>query len=545
MGRPLWRSVFLLQGSAWSAPTVDLEEPLGLGNCICDLTQGQCDLNCCCDPDCDAPGFQNLKDTFSCLPEGPASNTTQQCYSKNWMHSVNPRVDLWVVADDLRGLLCVSVDNNPVHGRYLQNEALRPAARLDDLVRAEQLSSFATTLGHASSQNDVGRRGYQAGDLLKAHYVLSPTTGAMLTMAEQDTLNTQGQGAVEVVAAMPLRSPDPLGACAVGAGQGVRFLYDVPMASCWTQPLDFTSACSAGGLLSPRLQLDTWRLQKLHLAEDARCGDDCVKLDFSQGPELLDPQLKRGSDGSCTCVGALRETHFSISFGYDQAQQVSITNVGVRFELQDIHSSDCQPRPVLQRSSLHFLQSIDGGVQPHARSGNPGYIVGLPLLVARCLAFEEGDARCASFGPQVQAVVPGILPGGLCKLRGATSSNTTSSVQAEAQINFGESAAFGCSLMLDRQELASLCSADNTSLNGGFAGYLDILPFGRLSSRWTHIAAFGSVPADAQDQADWVVVEESTRTEVLKFSDSAALSRERASNSSCTGAVVGINLEVL
>lgn len=62
---------------------------------------------------------------------GPKSATSQYCYSKSWLHSVNPldtqltrnrwqlqlapplrRVDLWVISDDLRGLLCVSVDNS-------------------------------------------------------------------------------------------------------------------------------------------------------------------------------------------------------------------------------------------------------------------------------------------------------------------------------------------------------------------------------------------------------------------------------------------------
>eukprot|EP00913_Durusdinium_trenchii_P004713 g4378.t1 len=117
-------------GSVIGAPTVNLDDPLSLGQCTCDLTQAQCNVNCCCDPDC-----VGLTDSFSCLPEGPKSATTQYCYSKSWLHRVNPRVDLWVIADDLRGLLCVSVDNSAVQGEVFQNQAVLSSSQVDAIVQ--------------------------------------------------------------------------------------------------------------------------------------------------------------------------------------------------------------------------------------------------------------------------------------------------------------------------------------------------------------------------------------------------------------------------
>ena len=35
-----------------------------LGQCLCDLTGNQCDINCCCDTDCSADD----NSTFSCNP---------------------------------------------------------------------------------------------------------------------------------------------------------------------------------------------------------------------------------------------------------------------------------------------------------------------------------------------------------------------------------------------------------------------------------------------------------------------------------------------
>ncbi|CAE7486981.1 Tctn3 [Symbiodinium natans] len=118
---------------ARAAPTVDINDPVSLGKCICDLTRGQCDVNCCCDPDCTS--LVGLTASFSCLPEGPVNASAQYCYSKSWLHSVNPRVDLWVIADDLRGLLCVSVDNSAVRGEVFENEATLSTSQIDAVIQ--------------------------------------------------------------------------------------------------------------------------------------------------------------------------------------------------------------------------------------------------------------------------------------------------------------------------------------------------------------------------------------------------------------------------
>lgn len=212
--------------------------------------------------------------------------------------------------------------------------------------------------------------------------------------------------------------------------------------------------------------------------------------------------------------------------------------MAVSFTLQDVVSQGCQVVSLQQGGSVHFFQEQSDGSQPEARSGNPGYQNGLPLLVSQCLDFD-GSGTCSSYGPRVEATVPGITMAGTCR---RVNSSAAEQDDARVPINFGENSMSGCTLSLTRADLAALCRAGADAATG-FTGLLAMLPFGRSGNRWTQIAAFGSVPTSAQDPADWVQVEELTRTEVPEFSDSAGA--QKASNSTCTGVVTGVDLEVI
>lgn len=81
---------------------------------------------------------------------------------------------------------------------------------------------------------------------------------------------------------------------------------------------------------------------------------------------------------------------------------------------------------VQQAASVRFVQdqavvevpgpkrSFQGACE--ARSGNPGYVAGLPLLLAPCVTVADG--RCEQYGDRQPALVPGIGAGGSCVLSG-------------------------------------------------------------------------------------------------------------------------------
>ncbi|OLP97166.1 Tectonic-1 [Symbiodinium microadriaticum] len=509
-----------LQSLGWltlasAAPSVDINDPVNLGTCTCDLTEGQCDVNCCCDPDCS--GLSGLTGSFSCLPEGPVNANAQYCYSKSWLHSVNPRVDLWVIADDLRGLLCVSVDNSAVRGEVFQNEATLSSSQIDAVIQERQRSS---STGTAADEQVL--RGYRAGDVLKIHSALS-AAGEVLAVTGPSTLEAAGN--MEVVSSLRLPTADPLGTCAA-PGQAVRFLNDVPAAGC-SRNVDLATTCTQ---LGARSRLESFMLRSQYMPEDMRCGSRCLLPEIvapcpagsangsastqctGNALPLEDPVFSGGAD-SCSCKGVLKDVHYNFTFGFDETQQVvRITNMAVSFTLQDVVSQGCQVVSLQQGGSVHFFQEQSDGSQPEARSGNPGYQNGLPLLVSQCLDFD-GSGTCSSYGPRVEATVPGITMAGTCR---RVNSSAAEQDDARVPINFGENSMSGCTLSLTRADLAALCRAGADAATG-FTGLLAMLPFGRSGNRWTQIAAFGSVPTSAQDPADWVQVEELTSRHVQQW----------------------------
>lgn len=48
--------------------------------CICDLTAGQCDVNCCCDAECTQTELERFAELDACVDEGPADEFVTSCY---------------------------------------------------------------------------------------------------------------------------------------------------------------------------------------------------------------------------------------------------------------------------------------------------------------------------------------------------------------------------------------------------------------------------------------------------------------------------------
>lgn len=244
--------------------------------------------------------------------------------------------------------------------------------------------------------------------------------------------------------------------------------------------------------------------------------------------------VRQGS--ACSCLGALRDIKYSIIYGYDKNEGgVVIRSVKTHTRVHDIKSENCQPIRVAQYMSVRFLyERSDLPEVSRSRSGNPGYRVGLPLLAATCKRYDGSD-NCASFdtspGLSPFATVQGIRPDGSCVLK------NDGKAGQDKEIRFGEDAIFGCSVSYTRQQLASICRAGAAT---GFMDLIQLLPFGRLGGRWTHLAAFGDL--QKIEAMDWIAVPALQGSKSLEFDESTS---SKASTSTCKDAVVGVNLEIL
>ncbi|XP_071489486.1 uncharacterized protein [Diadema antillarum] len=108
-----------------------------LSPCPCDLTAGHCDVECCCDEDCNAADIL----VFSCADEVEEILTT--------IHDCNS-TDLYKA--DWSPLLCVQTSNSPYLGMY---QGTVPAQR--DLSAFNQLKTASLT-GRDTSYQDSGSR---------------------------------------------------------------------------------------------------------------------------------------------------------------------------------------------------------------------------------------------------------------------------------------------------------------------------------------------------------------------------------------------------
>lgn len=105
---------------------------------------------------------------------------------------------------------------------------------------------------------------------------------------------------------------------------------------------------------------------------------------------------------------------------------------------------------VPQRYQVEFVAeastpriAADGNIVRRGRSGNPGYLPGLPLLNAQLV--NLGGARA------MLARVPGLA------VYGASGPHCIDADPSDF-INFGEDTITGCSLQLDFQQFSQLCS---------------------------------------------------------------------------------------
>ena len=86
--------------------------------CLCDLTAGVCDANCCCDTECSQDEINIFRDSDSCADETTATGTTTQCLSKDDLYDINPKYSMNVENFIEKSMLCVVVDNSPSDGSF-------------------------------------------------------------------------------------------------------------------------------------------------------------------------------------------------------------------------------------------------------------------------------------------------------------------------------------------------------------------------------------------------------------------------------------------
>ena len=252
-----------------------------LGPCICDLTFATCDWNCNCDPDCTTA--EKAAFTYT-LTEGPSRDNITRCVDPAVV-TVNKRGDITV--DVFTNLVCVTKDNSPSKGFYLDTPTSFTSAELDAIkqqstsiastfttaavktpsptkyaiashnkhgqMTASISASGVTTLSTSSSTSTTPPASSDASISPLATTTVTYQTGGTIPRATGTTTLTSA-----VPAFLPLPASDLVGLC---SDQAPAYAFTTQKSTCTfsTRTVDGATACAASGLLdAARLFKDAW-----------------------------------------------------------------------------------------------------------------------------------------------------------------------------------------------------------------------------------------------------------------------------------------------
>ncbi|XP_054437254.1 tectonic-3 [Pteronotus mesoamericanus] len=353
--------------------TMDLFPVLPI--CICDLTPGTCDINCCCDRDC---YLIHPRTVFSfCLP-GSVRSSSWVCVDNSLIFRSNSPFPSRIFTDS-NGIrqFCVHVNNSKLN--YFQELQKVNASNFQALATEFGGKSFTSTF-----QTESPQPFYRAGDPILTYF----SKWSLVSLLKQPA----GLGAG--------------GLCTEGNPAG--FLKS-KSTTCARFFKNLANTCT----LDPALNAASY--YSFTVLKVPRGMTDLQNMKF-QVPVTLVSQADSPLLAGNTCQNVVSQVIYEI----ETNGTFGIQKVSVSFGQTNL---TVEPGTSLQQ---HFIirfrafQSTAASL-PGPRSGNPGYIVGKPLLAltddvshSMTLLQSKGDGTCSVRRREVQFGVNAMSG---CKLR--------------------------------------------------------------------------------------------------------------------------------
>ncbi|XP_065264481.1 tectonic-3 [Emys orbicularis] len=327
-----------------------------LPTCICNLHSGSCDINCCCDTDCNLGcDLGDSRAAFSfCLP-GSTRTVSQVCVEKSLIFRNNTPHHTEIVTDPsgYESLFCVRLSDSKLN--YFQEP---------QKVKKSDFSVFLAQYGGPSfippSQDQPSSSAfYRAGDPIQTYFAAS----SVLSTLRQPV----GMGADGLCI-----DGNPAGFLQSKSTSCTRTFTNLS-SSCTTDPtLDAASYYRDFTILKVPVNMTVVQLMQVRITPVTQPGA---------------PQM----DGN-TCHNVVSEVIYEIEFNGTHG----IQNVSVQLKVTSVSGNSLQ-----QRFTLQFWQSRTPSYTL-PRSGNPGYIIGAPLLSLNSGARQQvtilqsqGDGICS------------------------------------------------------------------------------------------------------------------------------------------------------
>ncbi|XP_007529091.1 tectonic-1 [Erinaceus europaeus] len=412
--------------------------------CVCDLSPAQCDVNCCCDPDCSSTDFS----VFSACSVPVVTGDSQFCSQKAAIYSLNftahPPQRVFKLIDQINpSIFCIHTTNYKPALSFI-NPEMPDENNFDKLMKIS--SGFSLNVEDVSFKNKLN-----APKTTKYEY------GVPLRTSDSTFL----------------RFPSPLMTSLCTDNNPAAFLVDQAVKCTRRINLEQCEEIEALGMAyysSPKiLRMPNSTMQHVSITVQSIIIQSLNKtLTRQEDTVILKQALVEDAD-MMICTNVVLEVKYSLT--YTDAGEIIKADLSLL--LGTVSSAEV---PVQQKFEIHFIQQMS---KPVPLSGNPGYVVGLPLA--------------AGFRPQKGS---GIIQsrnrsGQFTILRSTTEQDCLAVEGSRTPVLFGYNMQSGCKLRLTRAITCQLAMRKVKSLLQGQAFPDYVAPFGN---------------SQAQDVLDWVPI---------------------------------------
>ncbi|XP_048198918.1 tectonic-1 isoform X2 [Perognathus longimembris pacificus] len=420
--------------------------------CVCDLSPAQCDINCCCDPDCSSTDFS----VFSTCSVPVVTSDSQFCSHKAAIYSLNftanPPQRVFKLVDQINpSIFCIHITNYKPALSFINPEV--PDENTFDRSMKTSSGFMLNTESDVSlrtSQEALDTAKYKYGDPIQTSHTSSPSF-LWLPSPLSTSLCTDGSPAGFLV------------------NKAVKCTRRVRVEQCGE-----TEALSMAHYSSPVIMGVPNSATHVPITiQSITVRSQNHTLSRLEDTAVLRPTLLTGQDG--LCINVVLEVKYSLTY----TEAGSISSASVAFLLGSLSGAVAN---VQQKFEIHFLQQH---TKPVPVSGNPGYVPGLPLL--------------AGFRPHGMSGIVQTLNrhGQLTILHSGPEQDCFAGLGPRTPVLFGYDMQSGCRLRLSTAVPCGLATQKVVALLMGQA-FPD------------YMASFGN--SRPQDILDWVPVHFVTRS---------------------------------
>ncbi|NXY33023.1 TECT1 protein, partial [Pomatorhinus ruficollis] len=418
--------------------------------CVCDLLVAQCDVNCCCDPDCSAEDFS----LFTACSVPVVTGDSQLCSQKAAVYSLdveaNPPERIFKLIDQVNpSIFCIHATNYK-QALYLKSPQIPTPENFDQLLDKFGGATFSaepdswnldTDAQNPPDANETSRYEYGVPVQTEDAFLRLPSPVVSSWCSDANPAGFLVNQATKCIRSVSVEKCDSI--------QALSMLF-------------YINSSILASVFQVNITVQSIVVQSLNGMRTLLSSSDVLRL-----PMVLDG----------LCINAV----FGVNYHITHTDTGEIIEAAAAFVLGAISKERLS---IEQSFEISFTQE---NTQPVPLSGNPGYVVGLPV---RAGFQPQGYPFPAAFLFSALALSSN-KHSQLTILHSTSTQDCLAAQGARAPVLFGYNMISGCKL---RITAAMKCQPLAQTL-------LDVL---KGQSFPEYVASFGN--SQARDVLDWVPI---------------------------------------